>query len=50
MRRDIDLKYALLFGGGAIRGIAYCGAIKALSEFNVSADIIADRGTGNYTC
>lgn len=47
MRRDIDLKYALLFGGGAIRGIAYCGAIKALSEFNVSADIIAGSSVGS---
>lgn len=31
-----DNQYFAIFGGGGIRGIAYCGAIKALLEKNVS--------------
>lgn len=47
MNNEMKLNYALLFGGGAIRGIAYCGAIKALNELNVEADIIAGSSVGS---
>ena len=34
------LKYTCLFGGGAIRGLAYVGAIRALEELDIEFDII----------
>ena len=34
------LKYTCLFGGGAIRGLAYVGAIRALEELNIEYDDI----------
>lgn len=42
-----SFKYACLFGGGAIRGVAYCGTIKALEELGVDADIIAGSSVGS---
>lgn len=47
MMRDSSLNYAVLFGGGAIRGTAYCGAIKALEELNIQADILAGSSVGS---
>ena len=47
MNKDTRLHYALLFGGGAVRGTAYCGAIKALEELNVKADILAGSSVGS---
>ncbi len=47
MKEELDLKYAILFGGGAIRGMAYCGAVQALEELNVSWDIIAGSSVGS---
>ena len=35
MNKDRGLKYTCLFGGGAIRGLAFIGAIKALEELNI---------------
>ena len=29
-----SFKYTCLFGGGAIRGVSYIGAIKAMEELN----------------
>ena len=42
-----DLKYEILFGGGAIRGVAYCGAIKALEEMGVTFDSVAGSSVGS---
>ena len=42
----LNLKYTLLFGGGAIRGVAYCGAYKALEELNVTYETIAGSSVG----
>ena len=42
----INLKYTLLFGGGAIRGVAYCGAYKYLEEINLQFDKIAGSSVG----
>ena len=41
------LKYTCLFGGGAIRGLAYVGAIRALEELNVEYDIIGGSSVGS---
>lgn len=41
------LKYTCLFGGGAMRGLAYVGAIRALEELNVEFDIVAGSSVGS---
>ena len=41
------LKYTCLFGGGAIRGLASVGAIRALEELNVDFDIIGGSSVGS---
>ena len=41
------LKYTCLFGGGAIRGLAYVGTIRALEELNVEFDIIGGSSVGS---
>ena len=40
------LKYSCLFGGGAIRGLAYVGTIRALEELGIEYDIIAGSSVG----
>ncbi len=40
------LNYTCLFGGGAIRGVAYIGAIKALEELGVKPSTIAGSSVG----
>ncbi len=40
------LKYTCLFGGGAIRGLAYVGTIRALEELNIEYDIIGGSSVG----
>ena len=40
------LKYTCLFGGGAIRGLAYVGAVRALEELGVEYDIIGGSSVG----
>ena len=42
-----NLKYTLLLGGGAIRGVAYCGVIKALEELNVEYSTLGGSSVGS---
>ena len=41
------LKYTCLFGGGAIRGLAYVGTIRALEELDIEYDIIGGSSVGS---
>lgn len=41
------LRYTCLFGGGAIRGLAYVGTIRALEELGVEYDIIGGSSVGS---
>lgn len=41
------LKYTCLFGGGAIRGLAYIGAIRAMEELDVEFDILGGSSVGS---
>lgn len=41
------LKYTCLFGGGAIRGLAYAGAIRAMEELNIEYDIVGGSSVGS---
>ncbi len=41
------LKYTCLFGGGAIRGLAYVGTIRALEELNIEFDVIGGSSVGS---
>ena len=41
------LKYTCLFGGGAIRGAAYVGAIKAMDEVGINPVNIAGSSVGS---
>lgn len=40
-------KYTCLFGGGAIRGLAYVGTIRALEELGVEYDIVGGSSVGS---
>ena len=40
-------KYTCLFGGGAIRGMAYIGTIRALEELGIEYDIIGGSSVGS---
>ena len=42
-----SLKYTCLFGGGAIRGVSYIGAIKALEELGISPTTFAVSSVGS---
>lgn len=42
-----SLKYTCLFGGGAIRGVAYIGAIKAFEELGITIDTLAGSSVGS---
>ena len=42
-----SLKYTCLFGGGAIRGMAYIGTIRALEELGVEYEIIGGSSVGS---
>lgn len=42
-----SLKYTCLFGGGAIRGLAYVGTIRALEELGIEFDIIGGSSVGS---
>ena len=44
---DSPMKYTCLFGGGAIRGLAYAGAIRALEELGIEYDIIGGSSVGS---
>ena len=41
------IKYTCLFGGGAIRGLAYVGTVRALEEIGVESDIIGGSSVGS---
>lgn len=41
------LKYTCLFGGGAIRGISYVGAVKALEELEINPTTLAGSSVGS---
>lgn len=43
---DCKNKYSCIFGGGAIRGLAYVGAIKALKELSIDIDIFVGSSVG----
>ncbi len=40
------LKYTCIFGGGAIRGVSYIGALKAMSELNIDIETVAGASVG----
>ena len=42
-----SLKYTCLFGGGAIRGVSYIGAIKALEELGIFSTTLAGSSVGS---
>ncbi|MDD3236968.1 MAG: patatin-like phospholipase family protein [Candidatus Gastranaerophilales bacterium] len=42
-----SLNYNLILGGGAVRGIAYAGAFKAMEELNIKFDTIAGSSVGS---
>ena len=42
-----SLRYACLFGGGAIRGVSYIGAIKAFEELNIVPNTLAGSSVGS---
>ena len=44
---DNPLKYTCLFGGGAIRGLAYVGTLRALEELGIEFDIIGGSSVGS---
>ena len=41
-----SLKYTCLFGGGAVRGVSYIGAIKALEELNIEVSTYGGSSVG----
>lgn len=41
-----NLKYTCLFGGGAIRGVAYIGTLKAFEELGIKTDTLAGSSVG----
>ena len=41
------LKYSCLFGGGAIRGLAYAGALRAIEELEIEIDTIGGSSVGS---
>lgn len=44
---SIKGKYTCIFGGGAVRGLAYIGAVKALRELNIDVDTYAGSSVGS---
>lgn len=46
MKNKTNLDYTCIFGGGAIRGISYVGAIKALEDLHVNLNTIAGSSVG----
>lgn len=47
MDRNNALKYTCLFGGGAIRGAAHVGAIKAFEEYGIECDTFGGSSVGS---
>lgn len=46
MTNNASLNYTCIFGGGAIRGVSYAGAIRALEEIGVYTNTIAGSSVG----
>lgn len=46
MREHNNFKYTCLFGGGAIRGAAHAGVIRALKELGIEPDTLAGSSVG----
>ncbi|MFA7658723.1 MAG: patatin-like phospholipase family protein [Candidatus Gastranaerophilaceae bacterium] len=44
--RNKSFEYTCIFGGGAIRGVSYVGAVKALEELGVSPNTMAGSSVG----
>lgn len=42
-----SFKYACLFGGGAIRGVSYIGAVKAMEELGIRHETLAGSSVGS---
>ena len=42
-----SFKYTCLFGGGAIRGVSYIGAVKAMEELQIIPDTLAGSSVGS---
>ena len=47
MQNKESFKYTCLFGGGAIRGAAYAGTVKAMEELGVNPHTIAGSSVGS---
>ena len=47
MKEYNDFKYACLFGGGAIRGAAHVGVLKALEEIGIEPSTLAGSSVGS---
>ena len=47
MNMNKQMKYTCLFGGGAIRGAAYAGAIKALKDLGITIGNIGGSSVGS---
>ena len=41
-----SLEYTCIFGGGAIRGVSYAGAVKAMEELNINIKTLAGSSVG----
>lgn len=45
--KNKSFDYICLFGGGAIRGAAYCGTVKAMEELGINPDTVAGSSVGS---
>ena len=43
----MSIKYTCLFGGGAIRGISYIGAVKAFEELGIQTETLGGSSVGS---
>ena len=47
MENNNSLKYTCLFGGGAIRGAAYVGTMRAMEELGINPTTLAGSSVGS---
>lgn len=45
--KNKSFEYTCLFGGGAIRGAAYCGTVKAMEELGITPNTVAGSSVGS---
>lgn len=45
--KNKSFEYTCLFGGGAIRGAAYCGTVKAMEELGINPNTVAGSSVGS---